>query len=463
MSCKTNSDSTGSTSTRPMGKVDIKLKVSGEAAGIVQLAGIYADQNFLADTTHIDQAGNIHFKKDSLFKSGMYFVVLPDQQNFQMLLDADQEFEMTTNAADLINSMQVKGSEDNDMLYQSLKLQLGQEKQTQPLFQKIQGLPENDPEVAAYKKMADEFRLARKAQLDEFEKKAPHSFFISFKKAGQNPDVKDIKLADGQPDLNAEAYFFRKEYWDNTDLSDVRLMYTPVMSNKIKQYFTDITAQHQDSLVKQIDEVLPKTLSNPELFKYMSNWLLFKYEPGKTTLMDGEAVFSHVVNKYFTADKATWLKPGDLRAIQQRADEMKGSLLNHKGLDVIAKDPNGNTKSIYEIKTPYIVVYLFHTDCEHCQEMTPKLSKMYPQLKSRGVTIYTIAVNTTDAEWKKFIPKYDMTEFINVFDPTNVSVYGKYFVDNTPEIYILNKERIIIGKNLKPDQINTIIDLDQKK
>ena len=88
---------------------------------------------------------------------------------------------------------------------------------------------------------------------------------------------------------------------------------------------------------------------------------------------------------------------------------------------------------------------------------------MYPQLKSRGVEIFTIAVNTTDAEWKKFIQTYNMQSFTNVFDPTNRSVYGKYFVDNTPEIYVLNKDRKIIGKNLKVEQINSILDMDQGK
>lgn len=71
-------------------------------------------------------------------------------------------------------------------------------------------------------------------------------------------------------------------------------------------------------------------------------------------------------------------------------------------------------------------------------------------------------MNTTDAEWRKFVKTYHMEQWTNVFDATNVSVYSKYFVDNTPEIYVLNKERKIIGKNLKPEQINQILDMDQK-
>ncbi|MEO6189416.1 MAG: DUF5106 domain-containing protein, partial [Saprospiraceae bacterium] len=52
--------------------------------------------------------------------------------------------------------------------------------------------------------------------------------------------------------------------------------------------------------------------------------------------------------------------------------------------------------------------------------------------------------------------------WMNVYEPTNISIYAKYFVDITPEIYILNKERKIIGKNLKSFQIATILDRDRE-
>ena len=62
---------------------------------------------------------------------------------------------------------------------------------------------------------------------------------------------------------------------------------------------------------------------------------------------------------------------GDFNYLQQRAEEMSHCLLNQKAPDVVAKDPTGATKSIYEIHTPHIIVYLFHTDCEHCQKRLP--------------------------------------------------------------------------------------------
>jgi hypothetical protein len=71
-------------------------------------------------------------------------------------------------------------------------------------------------------------------------------------------------------------------------------------------------------------------------------------------------------------------------------------------------------------------------------------------------------VNTEDAAWRSAIQKYGMP-WVNVFDKTNKSIYGKYYVDNTPEIYVLNPDRTIIGKNLQVDQIMTVIERDRAK
>ncbi|MEO5582719.1 MAG: redoxin domain-containing protein [Saprospiraceae bacterium] len=442
--------------------VDIQIKVKGLNNGTAKLGGTFADQHFFVDSFKVE-SGMIHLQRDSLYKSGLYFLILPDDTNIQLLLDADQVFSMETESGKVLEAMKVTGSVDNDFLYKSITLVDSQEKEQYKLQQSIQGKPDTDPAVISYKRTVDDYRKARKDQIDGFKKTNPNAFITKFKLAGLNPEVKDFRKANGDPDLEAQTIAFRNEYWDMIDFKDPRFMNTPLLANKVKVYFTDLISQHQDTILRYIDVLMPKALENPEFFKYLSNWLLFKYEPGKTTLMDGEAVFSHVILKYFTKETTPWLTPGSLADLQRRAKEMSGSLLNLKALDVVAKDTRGETQSIYGIKSPYIVVYLYHTDCEHCQKETPILAKMYPQLKSRGVEFFTIAVNTTDAEWKKFVTTYQMGQWTNVFDPTNVSIYGKYYVDNTPEIYVLNKDRMIIGKNLKPEQVNTILDLEENK
>ena len=136
---------------------------------------------------------------------------------------------------------------------------------------------------------------------------------------------------------------------------------------------------------------------------------------------------------------------------------MSASLLNKVGPDVVSVDPNGQTKSIYGIKKPYIIVFMYDPKCEHCQEETPKLKQFYEEWKNKGVEVFAIVLNAKDQEWRDFIKKYQIQNWINVHDPTNASIYAKYYVDITPEMYVLNKDRKIIGKNLKVEQLKIIL------
>ena len=51
----------------------------------------------------------------------------------------------------------------------------------------------------------------------------------------------------------------------------------------------------------------------------------------------------------------------------------------------------------------------------------------------------------------------------NVYDPSNRAIYKTYFVNVTPEVYILGPDRKIIAKNLNVSQINEVIQRDQQK
>ena len=189
------------------------------------------------------------------------------------------------------------------------------------------------------------------------------------------------------------------------------------------------------------------------------NWVMTTYEPGKSTLMDAESVFSQMALSYFTYDKAFWSDTTEVNFIRKRATEMSASLVGKTGPNVISTDQFGKQQELLARKTDYIVVYLFNPDCENCQKETPLLHEFY--LKNKSVAdVYAIAIDTDEKEWKDYIKKNNLS-WTNVYDPTNKSIYGKYFVDHTPEMYLLNKQRKIIGKNLKTFQIQTLIDKDK--
>ncbi len=441
----------------------IEAFITGLSAGPVRLVGTYGDQNYIADTTVADEKGRFILRRKNALPAGFYYFLLPGQKSFSILIDRhDQRMTLRAKADDIPGTLQVSGSLNTQLFYRNAHFQNAQEPELKQLSQIMREHGPNTPEYERAKARQNELIAQRKAHLDTIFREYPDAFFTKFKIAGQNPDWPEFRKPSGELDTLRNLVYFREHFWDNVDFNDTRLLHTPVIANKLKRYIVELTPQHPDSIIPVADRLVQRVLPHQEYFQFFVNWIALNYENGKTKVMDGEAVMVFLIDKYFTPELATWDTPENIAKIRKKADEMKASLMGRKGPDVRALDVNGQYKSIYEMTAPIIVVFMYSPDCEHCREQAPKIQRLYEKWKSRGVDIYGIALNTTDEKWKEFVRKNGFT-FTNVFDPTNRAIYAKYYVDITPELYVLNKDRIIVAKNLQASQLETIFERELAK
>lgn len=434
---------------------DFTVKVKGAQPGLSNLIGFYAEEHFRADTTQIQSDGTIRFKKEEGYPQGFYYVSYAENQYVQILLGDDQTFKIEADVNNIPGTIKASGAPDVEAYYANQKFEQTYNAEYGPLGQQLKDA-EGTPAEAALKEKQKQLLAGREAHLNELFGKYPNSLFTSFKKAGQNPTVRE-----DVPD-EKKVFYYRKEFWENVDFSDKRLLRTPVVNNKLKRYFDELTAQNPDSIISSIYSLVDRTVVYPEYNNFFVNWLLNKYEPGKVTLMDAEAIHVRLTQRYITKEKAPWADSMYVYSLQNRAYEMGQSLIGQDGPNVTANDLNGNTHTLLDKTADYIVVYLFTPSCEHCMEQTPKLIDWYNEWKNKGGDVYAIAIDTDEQELGDYVKKTGMP-FTYIYDSTNRSIYAKYYVNVTPELYVLNKERKIIGKNLKVFQIETIINQDKAK
>ncbi len=437
------------------GPADFTVKVRGAQPGLSNLIGFYAEEHFRADTTQIQADGTIRFQKPDGYPQGFYYVSYAENQYVQILLSDDQTFKIEADISNIPGTIQASGSDDIEAYYANQKFEQTYNAEYSALGQQLKAAEGTSGE-AALKEKQKQMLASRDAHLDGLFKKYPNSLFESFKKAGQNPTIRE-DVADDK-----KVGFYRREFWDNVDFSDKRLLRTPVINNKLKRYFDELTAQNPDSILSSAYSLVDRTISAPEYNMFFVNWLMRKYEPGKVTLMDAEAIHVRLTQRYITKEKAFWADSMEVYALQNRAYEMGQSLVGMAGPNVTAQDLDGNTHTLLDKTADYLVVYLFTPSCEHCMEQTPKLIDWYNEWKNKGADVYAIAIDTDEQELREYVKKTGMP-FSYIYDSTNRSIYAKYYVNVTPELYVLNKDRKIIGKNLKVFQIETIINQDKAK
>ena len=440
----------------------IDVTIEGIQAGPVRLVGNYGDQNYLADSTGADAKGHFILRREKPLPAGFYYFLLPGQKSFSILIDRDQRMTLRAKADDINNTMQASGALNTELLYRNIKFQSAQEPELNQISQTLRKFPPSSPEYVQAKARQTQLVGERKAHLDEIFKNYPDAFFTKFKIAGQNPEWPEFRKTNGDLDTLRNLLYYREHFWDGVDFTDDRLLSTPVIFNKLKRYITELVPQQPDSIIKVADPLVQRVLPYKEYFKFFVNWIGLNYENGKTKVMDGEAVYVYMIDKYITPERAFWDTPENVEKLRKKVWEMQASLLGRKGQDVQAQDVNGVYRSLYESTAPIVVVFMFSPDCEHCQKQAPEIERIYNAWKDRGVDFFGIAVNTTEPEWKAFVKKHNFT-FTNVFDPTNKAIYAKYYVDITPELYILNKDRIIVGKNLVAEQLETMFERELKK
>lgn len=442
----------------PAGEDSLQMvfNLKNQPAGKTKLVGMFEDQRFIVDSAVIDANGHFEISRKKLLPQGFYYFILPGQKALQLLFDRDQIFEFSGDMANIATSAEVKGSRCIELFYDGMKFDA-----TSGLGNKIQavasklGLPPNSAEFKAALKEYNQLLDQVDQKIANYQKTDPNNFFTKFKIGGQNPRLGYPVKSNGSLDTTKQVYDYRNQFWDGYDFSEKDLLRTPVFVNKIKRFFTELIPLQQDSIIKYTDKLVAQAGDNPAYYRAITNWVALKFEPGHTNLMDGEAVYSYIIAKYFTDDKATWSTPENLQKLRSRASEMTQSLIGKKAGNVTANDRNGKSHTLYDLKGDVIIVYIYSPDCEHCLEQAPILKQIYSQWHAKGVDVYSIAANTTDKEWREFDAKFHFP-WADVFDATNASWYPKYFVDITPEVYVIDKNRKIVAKNINVEQLPTL-------
>lgn len=435
----------------------ISFQVKGLKGGKCMLGNHFGDKQYIQDSCIVDENGKGFFKKNKTLPGGIYLFVLPSKKYFEILIDKDQDFSFEVDTVDFIESMKVKGSDDNTLFYKYLSFITREQKNVEPLRNRYQ-----DP--ATSKDSADAI-LKRITKIDNevknykltYIKEHGNTMLASIFNATEEPEIPETpKLANGTLDSTFAYRYFKKHFFDRVDFKDDRLLRTPIFQSKLEQYMEKLVLQIPDSINKEADMLVEKSKLNREVFKFVVYYITSTYETSKIMGMD--AVFVHMVDKYYTADQATWMDSTALYKIQDRARILKPILIGKQCMPLNLEDSLGKFHSLYALNARYTVLFFWDPDCSHCQKSMPKMIETYDKLKPIGLEVYAVCTEVEVDKWKKFIREKNL-HWINVGDPYLHNNFRHDFdISSTPQIFILDKDKKIIAKKLDVNQIEDFIE-----
>lgn len=441
----------------------ISLKIEGVAAGDVLLAYHFGDRQFLKDTARQVQAGYFVFEGQQRLDQGMYLVVLPGQQFFEVIIDENQHFEITTKMGEFIEKTKFEGSPDNEAFYEYMRFISHNSTEMTGIRQELASEGLNQARRNELNQAIQMINDAVSQHQKEYIIRFPNGLFSKVLLAQQEPELPDAPVGpDGNPDQLFLYQLYKKKFWDNIDFKDDRLLRTPVYQNRLRTFFSNVVVQIPDSVIAEADKLIEKTRANPEMFKYTVWFITNHFE--RSQIMGHDAVFVHMIETYYMTGQTPWVEAENLRRISERAMKLKPLLIGKVAPDIIMFRPDRSRIPLHSVNASFVVLYFWDSECSHCRRVTPELKSMSERLKPQGVEVF--AVNTeADAEiWLNAVQSYGLASWINVNDPANLSGYReKYDLFATPVIYLLDKDKRIIAKRITVEQVGEIIQHEMQR
>ena len=455
----------------------VQFKVKGTEDSTVYLIRYQADKAFYADTAKADKTGLATFKSKWANKPGMYGFMTSDQKRFEVLLNKEDVL-IETDVRNFVGAMNVKKSEENKKFYEYIKYIGSQRSKAGP----IQAILNDSTATEEKKESAKKEKEAIDKNVLDFQnqliKENPNLLATKMIKAQQQIVVPDAPKDENGviTDSLFQRNYYITHYWDNFDLKEDGLNRMQVYYNALNQLFDKVLIKNQDSLVNYAFKFIDKLDPKSEIFKETVVYITSKYQNSKIMCLDG--VFVRMVLKYYKGGLATWMTESKNKEIVERAEAMAPNMCNLYPHNVGLQDSLDNWPRLYDVKKDYTILIFWAADCGHCKKEMPKLIERYNLWKKDGLNVEVYAVaSDANQEWRDFIKK-EKLEWINVGVPQKAYSDTQYATDlvrsgksdyqslnyhktfdiyKTPTIFVLDKDKKIIGKNLETEGLDKFI------
>jgi thiol-disulfide isomerase/thioredoxin len=445
----------------------INFNLPGIPDSMLFVANYYGEHTYLRDTLYPSKKNRYSFVfegKDTL-QRGVY--ILASQNNakyMEFLVDSSFFFSVESNELDpkslnVSNNVRFVNSPENDLFYAFTSYMVSKQIAGSSVNKKIkdeQAKPSPDQSfIESYRTELKSIYDSMQVFTNQFIKNNPDNLFAKTQKLAQNVEIPETPPA-GNTDSNWKYNYYVNHYWDNCDFNETALIYTPVFAPRLEEYYEKVIIPSSDTIIKYSDMLIKKAENNPELFKYIVWYISSRYERSK--YLNHDAVFVHIVKNYYAKGRCPWVDETVLENMTRRAEIMDRILIGKTAPFLVMPDTNGNFHSNYELNVDYTIMWFWDTDCGHCKTATPVLMEFYNRAKdSLNFDIFAVCLSTDTVKWKNYI-KDKKLPWLNVGNNmANIDFREVYDIKSSPRIFVLDRDKTIIVKNIGVEELEEFI------
>ena len=431
---------------------DIDIKIGQNTDTTFFLANYFTDKFYITDTS-TQYVGQAVFAGKEPLKEGIYMLANKKKEKvFEFVVGKEQHFKIEAGTGNDPSAVVVEGSLDNTLFFDHILFVNNAYGQIQELSEQMKKPDVLPVEKENLQNKIDSLNISiinfRKSITDQY----PDLLFGKVLLAMQDPIVPEHL----RNDQEATYHYYKSKFWDNFDLADERLLLTPILPMKLKTYFEKLVMPDADSIIIEVDKLMTKASSSEKMTEYLIWHFVADYQTPK--IMGLDKVFVYLVDHYFVTKKIKNTTPSVEEQLMERANKMRNSLLGMKAPEMWLVDTTDNFRSFREIDKPFTVLIFWDQTCGHCKKEMETLYELY---KTGAYDFGVYAINSTNDfdGWKKYIreKKYPWLH-VNGTKSMTTDYHDLYDIYSVPVIYLLDKNKTIIGKRIAAEHLSKLID-----
>lgn len=416
----------------------IQFQVKGLADTVVQLGYYFSDKHYIAAESKVDAKGKFEFKGDETLPGGLYMIILPGNEAFDLLLGSDQHFKIESDAQNFIENVKVSGDIENQLFYNYQQYMVPRMKRLTDLRKRTDAklIPTDSTELA--KNEMDLIIADAEVYWKDQVNKNKNTFFANLLTA-----------------MNGDA----SKGWDHIAFSDERLLRTPILYKSMQRILArnvnDIKPPHV--IMADLNDFIKRASANQEVYKFVLSYFLnFFATYTKTGLNE---VFHDIAYTYFLPDTVSWVPADEKKMIKERADIWVSASVGKIAPDFTMQTIKGDSLTLSKIKASYTLLFFWSPGCGHCANAADHMRKFFDTTDDYDIAVVSVFTKESKTDWESFITEHGIKNLSHhVWDAKNETNYrNTYYMVSTPVMYLLDAQKKILAARFGDEPIQQML------
>ncbi len=450
---------------------EIKVEINGISDTVIYMGHYMGESKFVVDTTPINSKGKAIFFGSKKLEKGIYFIAMPSRNMtyFEFLIADQKKFTIKTDTANFVENLKIKGCKENIIFNEYQREMSDIQKNMSDLSKEYK--KEKD-DIEKQNIIREKQKALSKTRIDFMEtiiEDNPDTFFSKILIAMQDIEIPEPPLDENGniTDSTFQYKYYKEHYFDNIDFSERGLLRTPIFENKLTYYFDKMVVPLPDSLIPESYKIIQKsyTAGDSLVFQFTTSHLLQYFQASK--IMGYDAVFVAIAEDWYLSGRATWADSVFMNKLTKIVKEKSGTIIGDTAHNLERMQSiDDKYYTLHDIKADYTLLVFFEPHCGHCKKEIPKLVQHYrDSLSNFNVQIVAFYTQYDKDEWKDFIEDKELIEdgWLNVWDGPypHTRFRDFYNINSTPKLFVLDKNKEIIGKRISVDDLKNFIEFKE--